>query len=283
MQRVWTSPCRLSRTSSHGLGRATGTLRLHSYTSREAAYWDAAARGRTHVYSEYIVTRFTLHIALNAFGSTRLVCFQPHFCLHFSFSPAAAPAPAALAASSPRIFEAAMNLDVETTCQPSAHNMYPLETRRRCHAVAFSHPHPHATSTPSIPHRHEQPKGKRPTYPPPHHPPKPRTYSACTAVMPTRFSISARCAFNWASCACRWVYCLLRLIVEAEADVDVDVEMEAEAEEWERVDVEGGWDEADILEGYRVVGNPGCKVMFGRKYCLKTWWDSASRLVWIAV
>ena len=80
---------------------------------------------------------------------------------------------------------------------------------------------------------------KRPTHPPAHQPPKPRTYSACTAVMPTRFSISARCAFNCASCACKWVYCLLRLIVEAEAEV----------EGWEREEVEGRWDEADILEG----------------------------------
>ena len=58
--------------------------------------------------------------------------------------------------------------------------------------------------------------------------------------MATRFSVSARCAFNCASCACRWAYCLLRLIVEAEAEVE---------EGWEREDVEGwGENEADILE-----------------------------------
>ena len=82
------------------------------------------------------------------------------------------------------------------------------------------------------------------THAPPHHAPKFRTYSACTAVMPTRFSVSARCAFNCANCACRWVYCLLRLIVEAEIEVE---------EGWEREEVEGRWeDDADILESYKV-------------------------------
>lgn len=57
--------------------------------------------------------------------------------------------------------------------------------------------------------------------------------------MPARFSKSARCAFNWANCACRWVYCLLRLTVEAEAAV----------EGCGREDVEGRWDKEDILEG----------------------------------
>ena len=57
--------------------------------------------------------------------------------------------------------------------------------------------------------------------------------------MPTRFSVSARCAFSCASWACRWVYCLLRLIVAAEAGVDG----------WAREDVEGRWDEADICGG----------------------------------
>ena len=84
---------------------------------------------------------------------------------------------------------------------------------------------------------------ERPTYAPPHHAPKPRTYSACTAVMPTRFSVSAKCAFNCANCACRWVYCLLRLTVEAEVDVE---------EGWAR-EVEGRWEDgADILESHRV-------------------------------
>ena len=85
---------------------------------------------------------------------------------------------------------------------------------------------------------------ERPTHAPPHHAPRPRTYSACTAVMPTRFSVSARCAFNWANCACRWVYCLLRLIVEAEVEVE---------EGCEREEVEGRWEDGwDILQSYKV-------------------------------
>ncbi len=88
-------------------------------------------------------------------------------------------------------------------------------------------------------------KEKRPTHPPPHHAPKPRTYSACTAVMPTRFSVSARWAFSCASCACRWVYCLLRLIVDAEAEAE---------DGWAREDVEGRCEGADILKDYLLFG-----------------------------
>jgi hypothetical protein len=49
---------------------------------------------------------------------------------------------------------------------------------------------------------------------------------ACTAVMRTRFSVSAKCAFNCASCACRCAYC--RFLFD-----DIDV-FEAKAEEGAR-------------------------------------------------
>ena len=175
---------------------------------------------------------------------------MPHFCLPFSFSPAAvpAPAPAAFAASSPRIFEAAMNLNAETKCQPDAQPAS-IEMRRTVsYSPALMSPlSPNLPTVPSSTHlipQTQAPEGNRPTHPLPHHPPKPLTYSACTAVIPTRFSISARCAFNCANCACRCVYCLLRLIVEAEAEV----------KGWGRDDVEGWWDEADIMKGCWVTG-----------------------------
>ena len=191
-----------------------------SSTSIQATHWKPATLRRIRFGS--IPSCVPLRIALTAFGSTRLVCFLlPHFCLPFSFSPAAAPAPApapaAFAASSPRTFEAAMNLNVrDKVCQPRC-QLASMEIRRTMlryynfHSDAIHHScsfHiPQTTRTGS-------------THPPPHHPPKPRTYSACTAVMPTRFSMSARCAFNCANCACRCVYCLLRLMVEAEAEVE---------------------------------------------------------------
>lgn len=140
-----------------------------------------------------------------AFGGTRLVRCQPHFCFpfsfSFSFSSAVAPAPAALAASSPRIFEAAMNLKRRDKVVSQMLNQF-WEREERCHAVAALNSHPHAKCNTHFAifqsHRHRAIEGirKRSTHPPPHHAPKPRTYSACTAVMPTRFSISARCAFN---------------------------------------------------------------------------------------
>lgn len=123
--------------------------------------------------------------------------------------------------------------------------LHPSEARPQRHIFTLVNGHPHLIHQLHTllllpyPTDTRATEGKRPTHPPPHHPPKPRTYSACTAVMPTRFSVSARCAFSCANCACRWVYCLLRLIVEAEAEV----------EGWAREDVEGRWDEADILVG----------------------------------
>lgn len=108
-----------------------------SFTSLVAAVeTQQAVLRRSHVRSGYILTRFALHIVLIAFGSTWLVCFLSHFCLPFSFSPAA------FADSSPRIFEAAMNLTVETTCQPSD-GPASREMRRRCrisHALICAHP-----------------------------------------------------------------------------------------------------------------------------------------------
>jgi len=50
----------------------------------------------------------------------------------------------------------------------------------------------------------ERERGRGDTYKPAAYPPNPLTYSACTAVMRSRFSRSARWACSWASWACRW-------------------------------------------------------------------------------
>ena len=125
-----------------------------------------------------------------AFCGTRLVCFLPHFCLPFSFSPGAvpAPAPAAFAASSPRIFEAAMNLNVQTKCQPGAQPAS-IEMRRTVlHSRALMSPlSPNlpivTSSTLTISRRHKHQKGSGqlthcPTIPPsPSHTPlAPQSY-----------------------------------------------------------------------------------------------------------
>lgn len=104
------------QTYYRSFGWATAAGVLLSFASLQAFLWNPAVLRRTHVRSGSILTRLALDIALIAFGNTRLVCFLPHFCLAFSFSPAPAPAPAAFAASSPKIFDAAMNLNVETKC-----------------------------------------------------------------------------------------------------------------------------------------------------------------------
>lgn len=70
---------------------------------------------------------------------------------------------------------------------------------------------------------------------PPHHPPSPLTYSACTAVIPNKFSVSAKCAFSCASCACRCVYCLLRFVWDWERDRGCWVGLDWRDEERERV------------------------------------------------
>ena len=73
------------------------------------------------------------------------------------------PASPALSVSSPKTFDAAMNLQ-----RPSV----------TCFLVPIGH-----------------------TYIPPAYPPKPRMLSACTEVMRSRFSMSLTLAVNWASCA----------------------------------------------------------------------------------
>lgn len=62
--------------------------------------------------------------------------------------------------------------------------------------------------------------------------------------MPTRFSISATCAFSCANWALRCVYCLLRLIADAEVEVDVE-------DRWELAEgvVVGLVEEARLEEG----------------------------------
>ena len=65
-----------------------------------------------------------------------------------------------------------------------------------------SSPHPPLfPSTLSSPNTLALPINNAPTYPP-----KNRISPACTAVIRTRFSVSARCAFSCASCACRCAY-----------------------------------------------------------------------------
>lgn len=92
----------------------------------------------------------------------------------------------------------------------------------------------------------------------PTYPPKKRMSCACTAVILTRFSVSARWALSCASCACRWVYCLflaavLALTATADAaDWEVDEEVEVEGWRFEVEEEEEGF-EADIC-GRRVVG-----------------------------
>jgi len=55
----------------------------------------------------------------------------------------------------------------------------------------------------SIPHPATPEEESARTHSPPCHPPSPRTHSACTLVMRSRFSRSARLAASCASCACR--------------------------------------------------------------------------------
>jgi len=110
----------------------------------------------------------------------------PH---HLPFPPPAPPA-----VSSPNTLLAAMNLHPRQPPPPSIH------------------PSTRKTST-------QTNKLEKATHAPAHQPPNPLTYSACTAVMPSRFSMSARWAFSCARCACRCVYCLLRWRVVVEGAV----------------------------------------------------------------
>lgn len=105
---------------------------------------------------------------------------------------------------------------------------------------------PRTLPSPPPPHDNRpSKKKKRCTYNPPAHPPNPLTYSACTAVMRSRFSMSARCAFSRASCAPRCAYCRLRLWLCDEA---VEVDAGGNAEEMEAV---AGW--VERREGWDIV------------------------------
>ena len=80
-----------------------------------AADRNPAVPRRTVVRWEYNLFCCILQSVLIFSGSTKLVRVLHHSPLLFLFSPATA----ASAASSPRIFEAAMNLNVRTVCQPN--------------------------------------------------------------------------------------------------------------------------------------------------------------------
>lgn len=117
-----------------------------------------------------------------------------------------APAPA-VAVSSPNTFELAMNLS---------------------HALTISQsPNPQSPAP-------SQEKEEKKTHNPPLQPPNPRTYSACTAVMRTKFSKSANCAFSCASCAERCAYWRLRC-----EDCEDCEAVEGREREW-CVDIAGG-------------------------------------------
>ena len=178
-------------------------------------------------------------------------------------APAVAVAPLALAVSSPRILDAAMNLaqhekgklaypSILEIVPPAQNDMQENKRNKSQLPTTLQSISPSSLIPPLTPiHNNKTPtKTTTLTNPPPiylekspakknqihsptpHHPPNPLIYSACTAVIPTKFSISAICAFSCASCACRCVYCLLRLRVEEER-VDWD---------------EGGWEE-EVDEG----------------------------------
>lgn len=87
---------------AHGLDWAT-------VYSSEAAQWNLR---RTRFRPGYVPFSCAYYSALTVSGSSGQVRFQSQSPLLVSFSPATAVS----AASSPRIFEAAMNLNVMTTC-----------------------------------------------------------------------------------------------------------------------------------------------------------------------
>lgn len=60
--------------------------------------------------------------------------------------------------------------------------------------------HKLASDLPQRVHTKEERKKKNKTHSPPHHPPKPLRYSACTAVIARRFSVSDR----WAASCASW-------------------------------------------------------------------------------
>lgn len=99
-------------------------------------------------------------------SSDKLLCQPAHLPDCFPSAPSVAPPFAPLTVSSPRTFDAAMNL---CQCQ-----VYPLPRAIAC------------------------------THMPPAYPPSPLIPSACTDVIRSRFSRSDMCAVNCASCAWRW-------------------------------------------------------------------------------
>lgn len=98
---------------------------------------------------------------------------------------------------------------------------------------------PFSTSLPTLssPNILALPMNNAPTYPP-----RNRMSPACTAVIRTRFSVSARCAFSCASCAWRCAY--WRALFDVEP---VDVEREEEGRDSEPVLVACDCMRRDIL------------------------------------
>lgn len=154
-------------TFHHSLGRAPAAPGPLCFTSLESAHRNPAVLRRIQFRSGYIIIRFALPTAPIAFDRTHPLCFPPHCCLPFSFTPAPTPAPAAFAASSPRIFDAAMNLNGET--EPSARcctRLRPWRCGRQRPITTPGHPHrdeiPHLapSSPPAISHRNTSNAGR---------------------------------------------------------------------------------------------------------------------------